>query len=206
MSSSRSGAKLFVAFIVLGGAFLLANAFRRERARNVFPVRHANEHVVLRETPAPGDIDSVYPDAPTAEIQPTLIAPPPDASDHRYVAKEPPRLAPPPNMARSYPGSSTFQGNATGLFEPNRQRTIRRTHEVQDGDTLESLAQRYLGDRSRWREIFDVNREQIPQPELLPLATKLVIPSKLPGPSYQSSVETPDNQVVTQAPLVPLVP
>lgn len=205
MSSSRSGAKLFVAFLALGGAFLLANAFRQERARNVFPARQANEHVVLRETPAPGDMDGVYPDAPTAEIQPTLMAPPPEASDHLYVTEERPRLAPPPNMARSYPGSTVFDQNGTGLFERNRQRTIQRTHEVQDGDTLESLAQRYLGDRARWREIFDVNREQIQQPELLPLATKLVIPPKLPRPSHQSSVEIPD-KVVTQAPLVPFVP
>lgn len=205
MSSSRSGAKLFVAFLALGGAFLLANAFRQERARNVLPARQANEHVVLRETPAPGDIDSVFPDAPTAEIQPTLIAPPPEASDHHYVTEERPRLAPPPKMARSYPRSTAFHGNAAGLFEPNRQRTIQRTHEVQDGDTLEGLAQRYLGDRARWREIFDINRERISQPELLPLATKLVIPSKLPGPTLPSSVEIPD-KVVTQAPLVPFVP
>ena len=206
MSSSRSGAKLFVAFLALGGAFLLANAFRQERARNVLPARQANEHVVLRETPAPGDIASVFPDAPTAEIQPTLIAPPPEASDHRYVTEERPRLSPPPSMARSYPGSTAFHRSARGLFESNRQRTIQRTHEVQDGDTLEGLAQRVPGRSELGGERFSTSTASgFPQPELLPLATKLVIPPKLPRPTLQSSVEIPD-KVVTQAPLVPFGP
>ena len=37
-----------------------------------------------------------------------------------------------------------------------------RTHTVAKGDTLYSLAQRYYGSRSRWRDILGANRDQLP--------------------------------------------
>lgn len=37
-----------------------------------------------------------------------------------------------------------------------------RTHTVARGDTLYSLAQRYYGNRSKWRDILEANRDQLP--------------------------------------------
>lgn len=209
MPSSRSGAKLFVAFAALGAALLLAHPFRRDGTRRVHHAPQPTEHVVLRETSAPGDFEIMRPDAPTAEIQPTLLPPPPDAVEHRPLSDEVNRLAPPPTMARSFPGSTISGQDAVGLAAgfrtPNSQRTLQRTHVVRDGDTLEGLAQRYLGDRSRWREIFQANRDQVQQPELLPLTARLVIPPKLPRPTAELSQAT-HVKPVAQAPLVPLAP
>jgi len=207
MSPSRSGAKLFVAFAALGGALLLAHPFRQDGTRRVRDVPQAAENVVLREPAAPGDIEMLRPEAPTAEIQPTLLAPPPEAAEAHRLNEELARLAPPPIMARTYPGS-TGSGQdtailASGLHVPSSQRTLQRTHEVRDGDTFESLAQRYLGDRARWREIFQANRARVPKPELLPLGAKLVIPPRFPRPSSDSS---DGGKPVAQAPLVPLGP
>ncbi len=47
---------------------------------------------------------------------------------------------------------------------------------VHNGDTLEKLAKRYLGDASRALEIFDMNRDQLTNPHLLPIGAELRVP------------------------------
>ncbi len=54
----------------------------------------------------------------------------------------------------------------------------RRTHIVIDGDSLTKLADRYLDDASREREIFQLNREVLITPELLPIGVELQIPDR----------------------------
>ncbi|NLS95603.1 MAG: LysM peptidoglycan-binding domain-containing protein [Planctomycetaceae bacterium] len=206
MSSSHSGTKLFVAFVALGAAILTARPFRRDVSEKVRPVSQVAEHVVLRETPGPDDVEITCPDAPTAEIQRTLLAPPPVHEEPRRPEDPAVRLAPPSAMAKAYPDFSGSNGDPAYLAAAFRglgsQLVMERVHAVRDGDTLEGLAQRYLGDRSRWREIYQVNRDRIQQPELLPLGTKLVIPPKGSG----MPVSGPREKSVIQTPLVPLAP
>jgi nucleoid-associated protein YgaU len=52
-----------------------------------------------------------------------------------------------------------------------------RMHIVHEGDSLDSLAKRYLGDEGRALEIFDLNREALENPHVLPLGAELRIPS-----------------------------
>ena len=49
-------------------------------------------------------------------------------------------------------------------------------HIVQDGDTLEKLADRYLGDTTRALEIFDMNRQKLVNPHQLPIHAELRVP------------------------------
>jgi nucleoid-associated protein YgaU len=49
-------------------------------------------------------------------------------------------------------------------------------HVVANGDTLEKLAERYLNDAGRALEIFDLNRDQLSNPHLLPIGVELRIP------------------------------
>ena len=51
-----------------------------------------------------------------------------------------------------------------------------RTHLITDGDTLARLAERYLQDAARAREIFELNREVLRDPNLLPIGVALRIP------------------------------
>lgn len=49
-------------------------------------------------------------------------------------------------------------------------------HVVANGDTLEKLAERYLSNAGRALEIFDLNRDQLSNPHLLPIGVELRIP------------------------------
>jgi len=62
-----------------------------------------------------------------------------------------------------------------------------KQHTIHDGDTLESLASRYLGDPQRAREILEANRAILFNPEVLPIGVKIVIPSRSAGEADRRS-------------------
>ncbi len=51
-----------------------------------------------------------------------------------------------------------------------------RTHQVQKGDTLYSLAQRYYGNRADWQKIYEANRQVLASKNQLKVGQQLVIP------------------------------
>jgi nucleoid-associated protein YgaU len=53
-----------------------------------------------------------------------------------------------------------------------------RTHTVVDGDRLEALAERYLGSSARADEIYQLNRNVIDNPRLLPIGIELRLPPR----------------------------
>jgi nucleoid-associated protein YgaU len=84
----------------------------------------------------------------------------------------------PPPLAERYPEtirpSGSHRGRSNDLLLPA---TGPRTHKIVDGDSLAVLAERYLGSAARAREIFDANRDVLPDPELLPIGVELKIPA-----------------------------
>jgi nucleoid-associated protein YgaU len=48
---------------------------------------------------------------------------------------------------------------------------------VQPGDSLSKIAKEVLGDASRWREIFEANKDKIKDPNLIYPGQELRIPS-----------------------------
>lgn len=52
-----------------------------------------------------------------------------------------------------------------------------KTYSIQSGDTLWIIAKRFLGDGSRWQEVYTANRETIgPDPNLIHPGTLLLVP------------------------------
>jgi nucleoid-associated protein YgaU len=89
-------------------------------------------------------------------------------------------LVPPPDLPVSFRASSesevlTPAQAATGPPPPRPQS---RPYRLRDGDTLERLAERFLGDRGRAREIYEANRGQLTRPDLLPVGTTIMIPPR----------------------------
>jgi hypothetical protein len=52
-----------------------------------------------------------------------------------------------------------------------------RSHVVQPGETLRSIAARFLGNERRWREIHELNKDKIANPDLIKPGMELRIPN-----------------------------
>ncbi len=55
--------------------------------------------------------------------------------------------------------------------------TAPKTYMVKAGDSLSKIAKDLLGDANRWKEIYEANKDDIKDPNVLNVGQKLVIPS-----------------------------
>ena len=95
-----------------------------------------------------------------------------DDPDDEFETAE---VLPPPTR----PGQTVTQPAPTAApTRPTPPPTVgARRHVIAKGDTLFSLAQRYYGNRSRWRDIFEANREILrSKDDPLRIGTELKIP------------------------------
>jgi nucleoid-associated protein YgaU len=63
--------------------------------------------------------------------------------------------------------------------ERSRERRAKakaRTYTVQAGDTLGKIAQKFYEDGDRWTEIYEANKAQIADPNVIEVGLELVIP------------------------------
>jgi len=62
---------------------------------------------------------------------------------------------------------------------PGRRPEARpHTYVIEQGDTLIGIARNILGDGNRWREIWELNQQAIPNPDVLPIGTELKLPPR----------------------------
>ncbi|MBV9173446.1 MAG: LysM peptidoglycan-binding domain-containing protein [Chloroflexi bacterium] len=109
---------------------------------------------------------------PTAGAN-TAAAPATVASPQR-----PPLASPGASPATSgSPGASASPSPAGIVGTPDASGN--RTYEVQSGDTLGTIAQKFYGDPTQWRPIYDANKDAIgSDPDQLKLGMQLKIPPK----------------------------
>ncbi|HET6318416.1 MAG TPA: LysM peptidoglycan-binding domain-containing protein [Chloroflexota bacterium] len=105
-----------------------------------------------------------------AQPTPTTAAPAGAASVAPVPSATRPQLASPsPSPASSSGSPSAVASPAAGEQE----------YEVQSGDTLLSIAEQFYGDATKWRPIYDANKDTIgADPDKLKLGMKLKIPPK----------------------------
>jgi nucleoid-associated protein YgaU len=148
------------------------------------------------------------PPAPSVEIRrrPNLETPRPPIS----ILTPLDAGEPPPALARSYPyrGITTRRdgripvGPQTPTAADRAEQT--RRHTIADGDTLEKLARRYLGDPRRGEEIYRANRDVLASPNLLPIGVELVIPPVVPQFAPEPPRPEFRPQMLPRKPLVPI--
>lgn len=174
---------------VLGAGVLAALPFRQP-ARNTGPPSASMPHdltlrqadVLLEASPAgdespavdlyaqyDGAIRPIQPAAFSGAMRPSLedLGPPPELPIAFAPAAENPLSS---NSSWQRPDA------APGWLEKQLRP---RQYKLRDGDTLEELAERLLGSRSRAGEIFQANRDVLTAPDLLPVGVTIVIPPRL---------------------------
>ncbi|MBA3482192.1 MAG: hypothetical protein H0T51_10295 [Pirellulales bacterium] len=107
------------------------------------------------------------------------LAPTPMAASPTVPDRDPFARATAPQAANSVtpPVYSTISAGTTPATPLAEVTPTERIHVVHEGDALDALAKRYLGDEARALDIFDLNREALENPHVLPLGVELRIPS-----------------------------
>ena len=111
---------------------------------------------------------------------PVTPAETPPAADEAPVTYAPVQPAPTvPDEApviQAVPFSAPTRPAGTRSTATRTAATAGRTHTVAKGDTLFSLAQKYYGNRSKWRDIYAANRDVLPSETGLKPGMQLKIP------------------------------
>jgi nucleoid-associated protein YgaU len=126
------------------------------------------------------------PPAPRALPVATLSAEPPELPSHFTAIERAGNLA-------GKPVASTESGGTSAQIPV-------REHCLVDGDTLQRLAQRYLGDGHRWPEIQSANASLLTNPEVLPIGKTI----RLPPRTAALGVANASRDVLKPLPLRPI--
>ncbi|MGQ9604998.1 MAG: LysM peptidoglycan-binding domain-containing protein [Thermogutta sp.] len=108
---------------------------------------------------------------------------------------------------RGLTGEATRQNPSAAVRDVADRPPSGRTpaaHRVQDGDTLPSLAERYLGDGSLWPILYEMNRDRIPSPDLLPLGVSLIVDPARAADAKQMEPPSPSGSPLDGEDLPPL--
>lgn len=82
-----------------------------------------------------------------------------------------------PGMKLKLPATANSNTTATrSVSEPTKQ-IKPRTYTIKSGDTLAAIAKRLLNDRSRWDDIYELNKSQIKNPNVLQVGVEIRLPS-----------------------------
>ena len=88
-----------------------------------------------------------------------------------------PAAAPAPTAGASRADFSNVQSASTTTAPADHTATGKRTYTVKSGDSLSKIAQSQLGDGAKWKAIYEANRDQISDPDLIHPGQVLNLPS-----------------------------
>jgi nucleoid-associated protein YgaU len=76
------------------------------------------------------------------------------------------------------PDFSNVQSGSSSTAPPPAPAQSSRTYTVVAGDSLSKIAKREYGDAQKWKVIFEANRDQIKDPDLIHPGQTLKIPAE----------------------------
>jgi hypothetical protein len=199
--------KIALALCVLLTGVSAAMLFRRNTPAQNPAVPAAAEPLLIRHraknlSPANGS-PSEAESAASAEPSQTM---PPEERPAALVTPSD-RDEPPPPLVKNYadppqPARSRWGVSMDMMLPPSAStETSIRTHKIVDGDTLASLAERFLGSADRAGEIFERNRDVLLDPNLLPIGVELKIPPRVNRPAAAAAVSPADPKKLPMTPI-----
>jgi nucleoid-associated protein YgaU len=93
--------------------------------------------------------------------------PKPDFSNVQSGSSTTPTPKPAPDFSNVQSGSSTTSADSG-----------EQTYTVASGDTLSKIAKKFYGDANAWKTIFQANKDQIKNPDMIHPGQVLKIPAK----------------------------
>jgi nucleoid-associated protein YgaU len=156
--------------------------------------------VIPREGPAPLSLTLRRSDAPL-ELAPRIDVSPavglaerergPEATDSGneprafgQTATDLSNLVPPPALPVSFQpttGSDSNDWRPEAALHLPRPKSQPKPYRLRDGDTLEKIADRLLGNAQRAGEIFELNRGLLTRPDVLPVGVTIMLPPRKNG-------------------------
>jgi serine/threonine-protein kinase len=120
-----------------------------------------------------------------------------DAEKEKVTKEKVPGIISPSNASRfearlpNGANVSLHPGEKTDVqvVQPSSAASAPATHKVVDGDSLASLAERYLGSASRAMELYEANRNVLTRSDVLPIGAELKIPQTLQVPIVNPAAE-----------------
>ena len=204
--------KIIIAGIVVAVGVVLALQYRKIEQAKTQPAAGSTWHDAAQASTQPAASDSVTSQSPRSagatafdggiEAAPGSSPSPTDSGTSSDSARSAATGDSGLTSTASSVGSSA-NAAAGPLVDTNAPE---QTHQVIDGDTLQNLAQRYLGRADRYLELYAYNRDILKNPEVLPIRAELRIPSQValpPGGAAQAQAPAPATPL---APLVPVSP
>jgi nucleoid-associated protein YgaU len=80
------------------------------------------------------------------------------------------------NFSNVRSGSSSTAAAPAPAPPPAPEQTAGATYTVAKGDSLSKIAKQFYGDANQWRRIYDANRDQLSNPDLIHPGQNLKIP------------------------------
>ncbi len=80
------------------------------------------------------------------------------------------------------------------------------TYTVKSGDSLSKIAKELWGDARRWPELFEANKDQLKDPNLIRVGQVLHIPGAQAEPAAAAPAPEPPPEAEAKAPEAPLAP
>jgi nucleoid-associated protein YgaU len=162
----------FVLLIGVGSAML----FRKQPTESASTDRSTPDPLLLRKAPTA----AARPATVVRAAKQTTTGAPREVSVLRNTPDR--KVIPPPDIDTSFntplmPKRPKANGASPGSDVPERlPNPSQRVRIVVDGDSLKSLAHRYLGSSNRFMEIYEANLNVLSSHDMLPIGTRLKIP------------------------------
>jgi nucleoid-associated protein YgaU len=181
-----SSSSVGVATAVNSSALKAADDMPRAHLRSEAPRPIGNEPrspATIRRAPDVGFDQFTAPSNDTANAIPAAWSQAPQLLPVGYETNK--ATSATTNAAYAVPAQPKGQSSESSVpWSADNSENGPRTHIVVDGDSLQRLAGRYLNDPNRSSEIYEMNRELLKTPDLLPIGAELKIPDRTEQTSW----------------------